>query len=282
MIPLSLKSKIENHLNEQVSDIIAVYGGDINKTVKILTENSGAYFLKWNPNSPEGMFNAEAAGLQLLASAGTELEIPSVILADDDFLMMDFIEEADTGNSFEFGIQLAKLHKKTNELHGLDHSNFIGRLPQTNKYYADWMDFFIRERLEPQVKLAIDSGKLSKKHLSIFDRVMNFTYVIFPDEPPSLLHGDLWGGNYMFTMDGRASIYDPAVYYGHREMDLAMTHLFGGFDPAFYEGYNSEYPLQKGYEERFKLCNLYPILVHTNLFGGGYVSRAEQILNRFF
>jgi fructosamine-3-kinase len=282
MIPESIKSKIESHLEDFISSMSPLYGGDINKAVKIEMDSGDQFFLKWNPHSPEGMFEVEAKGLELLSSAGSELVIPEVYLAANDFLLMEFIEESNSGDFFEFGVQLARLHKKTNELFGLDHSNFIGRLPQSNKYHNDWLEFFVRERIEPQVKMAIDSGKISKKYATTFHRPFNYTYVVFPEEPPALVHGDLWGGNFMFTTSGKTSIYDPAVYYGHREMDIAMTQLFSGFSPEFYEGYNEEYPLKKGYQERIKLCNLYPLLVHANLFGGSYVSQSEALLNRFF
>jgi len=132
------------------------------------------------------------------------------------------------------------------------------------------------------VNKAMEGGLLSNKYSRIFERVFNYTYVIFPDEPPALLHGDLWSSNYLFTKQGQAAIYDPAVYYGHREMELAMTTLFGGFNPAFYDGYQTEYPLQTGWEERQKLCQLYPLLVHALLFGGNYVQQSKALLDRFF
>ena len=141
---------------------------------------------------------------------------------------------------------------------------------------------FFRERIEPLTKQAVDKGLLNNKYCSIFERVFNYTYDIFQHEPHSLLHGDLWSGNYFFTKQGHAAIYDPAIYYGHREMDLAMTKLFGGFTPAFYDGYQTEYPLQSGWKERQKLCQLYPLLVHAILFGGNYVRQAKSLLDRFF
>ncbi len=282
MIPERIKHIIEETFNDRMVSVKPQSGGDINQAAKIETDSGDRFFLKWNSSAPEDMFEAEAKGLELLDSALTDLVIPEVILIDDNFLLLEFIEESNTGDSFHFGIQLAKLHKKTNELFGLDHSNFIGKLPQQNKYHADWLEFFMRERLEPQVKMAIDSGKLESAFHSIFDRVMNYTYVVFPDEPPALLHGDLWGGNYMFNAEGKACLYDTAVYFGHREMDIAMTQLFGGFSTDFYRGYNDEYPLEKGFEERSRLCNLYPVLVHCNLFGGHYCSQAEALLKRFF
>ncbi len=282
MIPINITAIIESELGFKISSQETLHGGDINKAAKIETGSGDRFFLKWNNHTPGDFFESEARGLDLLRSADSELIIPEVFLIRNNFLLLEYIEESDTGDSFDFGVQLAKLHKKTNELFGLDHSNYIGKLSQRNGYHPNWLEFFIRERLEPQVKLAIDSGKLPKNLLSIFDRVMNYTYVVFPDEPPALLHGDLWNGNYLFNSEGKASTYDPAVYFGHREMDLAMTRLFGGFDSDFYQGYNEEYPLEKGYEERFKLCNLYPVLVHANLFGGHYCSQAEALLKRFF
>ncbi len=282
MIPESIQFSIQEATGSKVVEQEALHGGDINQAVKLEMDSGERYFLKWNTYTPADMFEKEALGLELLASAGSELQIPEVIGFGDTFLLLEYIEESNTGNSFEFGVQLAKMHRKSNELFGLDDSNYIGRLPQSNKYHADWLEFFMRERLEPQIKTAIDSGKLPKRYSSIFERVMNYTYVVFPDEPPALLHGDLWAGNYMFTVDGRISIYDPAVYFGHREMDIAMTKLFGGFSQDFYNGYNEEYPLKKGYEDRLKLCNLYPVLVHVNLFGGGYIGKAEALLKQFF
>ena len=282
MIPESIKLTIQSQLEVEIVKVKPLHGGDINSATRIETESGDRFFLKWNTSAPEDMFVKEAKGLELLDSSLTSLIIPEVLLVDRNFLVLEFIEESNTGSSFDFGVQLAKLHRKSNELFGLDHSNYIGKLPQQNKYHVEWLEFFFRERLEPQVKMGIDSGIFDSSLHSIFDRVMNYTYVVFPDEPPALLHGDLWSGNYMFNQDGEPCIYDPAVYYGHREMDIAMTRLFSGFDADFYNGYNEEYPLQKGADERFKLCNLYPILVHANLFGGHYVHEANILLKRFF
>lgn len=280
-IPSSIREAIEQHLCGAILHSSPVSGGAINRCARLHTE-AGAFFLKWNESAPTDMFAKEAKGLELLASAQSGLIIPEVILKENNFLLLNYIQEAKTSNSYLFGSKLALLHKTTNELFGLDHNNYIGVLPQSNQYYPNWLDFFVRERIEPQVKMAIDSGRIDSSFVSIFDRVLNFTYVRFPDEPPALLHGDLWNGNYRWTTEGNAAIYDPAVYFGHREMDIAMTRLFGGFDQQFYDGYNDIYPLEDGVEERIKLCNLYPILVHTNLFGGGYVHKAIRLLKQFF
>jgi fructosamine-3-kinase len=208
--------------------------------------------------------------------------IPEVISHNNSYLLLEYLEEEKQGNDFQFGVDIAKLHKSSNELFGFSEDNYIGPIDQSNRYHADWLEFFIRERIEPLVNKAMEGGLLSNKYSRIFERVFNYTYVIFPDEPPALLHGDLWSGNYLFTKQGQAAIYDPAVYYGHREMELAMTTLFGGFNPAFYDGYQTEYPLQTGWEERQKLCQLYPLLVHALLFGGNYVQQSKALLDRFF
>lgn len=280
-IPTPITETVEKHINAKIVSAQRVSGGDINQSARLQTE-AGVFFMKWNESAPSTMFQTEAKGLKLLASAESGLVVPETILVGDDFLLMEHIEEADSGNSYLFGSKLALMHKTSNKQFGLDYSNFIGRLPQSNSLHGDWLEFFVRCRIEPQVKMAIDSGKLDSSFQSIFDRVMNYTYVQFPEEAPALVHGDLWNGNYMWTTNGEAAIYDPAVYFGHREMDIAMSRLFGGFDREFYEGYDSIYPLENGWEERIKLCNLYPILVHANLFGGGYIEQAIRLLKQFF
>jgi len=282
MLPDHLKVDIEKILFAPIQKITRLSGGDSSLAYKLELEDEQAFFLKYQAEPLPQIFQKEAMGLKLLSEAQTELKIPSVIHASDHFLLLEFLEESKQGSSFEFGIQLARLHKQSNELFGYSESNFIGNLPQSNRYHAHWLEFFIRERIEPLVKNAIDQKLLSSKYVRIFERVFNYTYVIFPEEPPSLLHGDLWSGNYFFCTNGQAAIYDPAPYFGHREMDLAMTKLFGGFEFAFYDGYQTEYPLSPGYEERFKLCQLYPILVHALLFQGDYVRQAKSLLDRFF
>jgi len=282
MIPSRIQQVIEEETGLFVSGSEQLSGGDINQAARLDMMSGERFFIKWNTDAPDDMFKAEAEGLRLMASSATELNIPEIYLEHKEFLLLEFLEESRSGNFYEFGRQLAIMHRHTEDTFGLDHANYIGRLPQSNTHQPDWMEFFVRERLEPQIKMAVDSGKLPPKYAHTFDRPFNYTYIRFPDEPPALVHGDLWGGNFMFTADQKAAVFDPAVYFGHREMDLAMTRLFRGFNPDFYKGYQDEYPLEDGYEERFKLCNLYPILVHANLFGGGYVDQAQALIDRFF
>ncbi len=283
MIPKRIKKEIERIVQGKITSIVPQHGGDINHSVKLIFGDKTELFLKWNTSAPAKMFEAEAKGLDLLRSGKTGLTIPNIIWVGNDFLLMDFVKEepALQDSSFNFGRALANIHKSTSSQFGLDHHNYIGKLPQRNTKHNSWPEFFIAERIEPLLKLGIDSGKLNKKFSSNIDLLTKITENLFPIEPPSLIHGDLWSGNYMFTAKGKASIYDPAVYYGHREMDLAMTRLFGGFNLQFYKGYEAEYPLEDGFEERLSLCNLYPVLVHAVLFGGNYWQSASTTILKY-
>jgi fructosamine-3-kinase len=196
---------------------------------------------------------------------------------------MDFLETGSRRSTFweDFGRALAQLHRKSQESFGLEHDNYIGSLPQSNKTHASWSEFFIQERLEAQLKRARDRNKIGGDILLRMEKLFHRLEGLFPFEPPALLHGDLWSGNFFCGVDGEACIFDPAVYFGHREMDIGMSKLFGGFDPAFYQAYNAEWPLGDDWENRVDIANLYPLLVHVNLFGGGYLSQVRSILQRF-
>ncbi len=283
MFPETYKNEIQRELDTEIIFFASVHGGDINQAAKVKTDSGTQFFVKWNDSVPGSMFEAEAKGLSLLRSGGTNLEVPEARLINKNFLVLNWIEEGGgrEHSSHEFGRELAKLHQNTADSFGLDHDNYIGRLPQSNTKHTNWADFFALERIEPQVKMGIESGKLTRSVLKEVEGLYKKLGSIFPTEQPTLIHGDLWSGNYMFTKKGNASIYDPAVYYGHREMELAMTRLFGGFSANFYEGYNEEYKLEGGFDSRVNICNLYPILVHANLFGGSYCRQAENIIKRY-
>lgn len=283
MIPDHIKSVIELKLDDEIISSKTQSGGDINHASIIKLSDGKSLFLKWNSSAYEYMFEAESKGLKILSDANTDLLIPDVVEAEKDFLLLSLLVPGseNSESAYNFGTELAKLHKQSADTFGLDHDNFIGKLPQSNNQHQNWADFFVSERIEPQIKVGIQTGKFESDLIPIVDALHKTVQDLFPNEQPALLHGDLWSGNYMFTKSRIASIYDPAVYYGHREMDIAMTRLFGGFSSDFYEGYNSEYPLADGFEGRVELCNLYPILVHANLFGGGYVRRANEILRQY-
>jgi fructosamine-3-kinase len=283
-----LESQLGRKLRQKIHirRISPISGGSINHAARIDTTN-GVFFLKANDAFLfPGMFEKEARGLQLLREPKL-FTLPDVIMTGDEegysFLLLKFIESRARKTDFweSFGTSLAKLHRHTSPRFGLTEDNYIGSMIQSNREHNRWPDFFREERIDKQMKLSIDSGKLNASDsISISRLFLNFESII-PEEPPALLHGDLWSGNFISGLDGEPCLIDPAIYYGHREMDLAMTRLFGGFEEPFYEAYNNEYPLSSGFEERVDIHNLYPLLVHVNLFGGEYISRVRVILKKF-
>lgn len=264
--------------------ITRLHGGDINDVFK-LNISSDSYCIKLNSAKRyPGMFEAEADGLKALSACNT-LTVPLPISTGEidgtSYLIMEYIESGlrSEGAERAMGRGLADLHQITSEAFGWSRSNYIGSLPQFNNSHKTWVEFFIQSRLIPQMDMA--QNYLSESDRKTFDALFAELPDIFPNELPSLLHGDLWGGNWMPTTDEGACIYDPAVYYGHREMDIAMTRLFGGFGPTFYDVYNEVFPLAGGWRERSAICNLYPLLVHVNLFGAGYLSQIRDVLSKF-
>jgi fructosamine-3-kinase len=291
-LPGSLIEQLAERLTEHVGqpvdieEAFSLGGGSINDAWRLETD-AGRFCLKTNnADRFPSMFEAEADGLRRLRDAGP-LRVPEVIAHgedhDDSFLLMEWVESGNSGPAFwaDFGCGLAQLHRHTQEHFGLDRQNYIGSLVQRNAPAGEWPSFFIHQRLEPQLKLARDRKRVEAGMAFRFERLFHQLDKLFPAEPPALLHGDLWSGNFLCDSQGRPVLIDPAVYYGHREMDLAMTKLFGGFDEALYTAYHAEWPLEKGWVERVDLCNLYPLLVHVNLFGGGYVEQVEAVLRRF-
>jgi fructosamine-3-kinase len=265
-------------------NIFPVGGGSINVSYKLETDK-GIFFLKENAGKFPGMFEAETKGLVILKNANAFV-VPDVIFCQSDdstsILILEWLEHGIPKKDawLEAGKKLALLHKNFSDAFGLDHGNYIGSLAQSNEKHKTWEEFFSHERILPQLKLARDGRKIDAAICNAAERFCKMIPEIFPKEKPSLLHGDLWSGNFFFSTNGPA-IFDPAVYFGHREMDLAMTKLFGGFDADFYSGYEEEFPLEKKWKSRIDFCNLYPLLVHVNLFGGGYVNDVKQVLEKF-
>lgn len=288
MVPDTVRQAIQQALDADIRSAQRISGGSINEAARLTLSEGNDCFLKWNRTADPDMFAKEKEGLALLSAADTELKIPAVLATGQSedgtgFFVQKFVEEGRAaGYSAEhFGQALAQLHRHHDEQFGLDHDNYIGRLPQSNRRHDRWIDFFIEERMEPQLRMATDAGKLNSGTVARFEAMYQQLPDIFPEEPPSLIHGDLWGGNYFYDANGRATIYDPAVYYGHREIELAFTYLFGGFSGDFYRAYEQAYPLEPDFGQRKDLYNLYPLLVHTNLFGGSYARQVESIIRRF-
>jgi len=292
MLPLSIVPEIEkllkNHCQQEalIDETIAVGGGSINAAYR-LSYAGKLFFLKYNDASRFPlMFEKEALGLKLL-NESKSLRIPKIIghsgEGQTSFLLLEFINQGQPDKQFweDFGHGLASMHRNTHATFGLDHSNYIGSLKQDNTAENNWPDFFTHQRLQPQIKLAKQQALLSSKTLADFEKLFKLLPSLFPEEAPALLHGDLWSGNFLCSATGEAVLIDPAVYYGHREMDIGMSKLFGGFHPHFYEAYNEVWPLEKGWQQRVDLCNLYPILVHVNLFGGDNVRQLESCLGKY-
>ncbi len=288
-IPAALTARLETTLGAPVTDTRAVFGGDINQAA-VFSAGDARYFVKWNTSAPPQMFPTEAHGLRLLAEPGA-LRVPDVIAQGDAedgapaFLVLEYIEtgrkRGDTTMA-AFGAGLAELHRATAEQHGLDCDNFIGRLPQPNTPSPSWAAFYRDQRIGYQMELARERGRLPKHREDLLTRLMERLPAILGDGdiPASLIHGDLWGGNYLVDANGDAVLIDPAVCYGHREMDLAMSELFGGFSARFYEAYQATWPTP-GYDERRALYQLYYILVHLNLFGESYGGRVDALAARY-
>jgi len=261
-------------------------GGCINHTLR-LTTSEGVFFLKWQDSIPDDMFEKEAKGLGLLAASGT-IKIPEVIghgkWKNRNYLLLEYIEGSSMLNKYweDFGASLAQMHRQnTQSTYGLDHKNYIGKLPQPNDFQDDWINFLIKERFEFQLKLAIDRDLLDNKFIDRYRRFYDLLPNLLPVARPALIHGDMWSGNVMVGADGKVCLIDPAVYYGHREIELAFTQMFGGFSRAFYDSYHDAYPLEPGFEERVAIYNIYPHMVHVNLFGTSYLSGVESVLSRY-
>ncbi|GIV39701.1 MAG: fructosamine kinase [Thermonema sp.] len=261
-----------------------LHGGCINEAALLRCENE-IFFIKWNSRHPVSFFEAEAQNLHLLQG---KVCVPQVYgqgeCAGHAFLLLEGIEQgAKQGQRFWENVaeQLVLLHRSRGDAFGLDYNNYIGALPQDNTPCQDGAAFFFERRLLPLIEKASAMGRLQRRHEQAAFRLAKRLPDLLPDEPPVLLHGDLWSGNVMADRQGRAVFIDPATYYGCREIDLAMMQLFGGFDAVFWEAYRQMYPWQAGFEERVAVWNLYPLLVHLILFGDAYRPAIERTLQRF-
>lgn len=291
-LPGALRETLGAQLGAPVTHDEPVYGGDINQAARF-EAGGAAYFVKWSADAPRAMFPAEAHGLRLLRAPGT-IRVPEVIAQGDAngacpaYLVLEWVEIGGRRGGCETAMEalgegLARLHRIEADEHGLDRDNFIGRLPQPNAPVARWGEFYRDRRIGAQAEIARKRGRLPARRADLLARLIARLPDLLDDaiSPPSLLHGDLWGGNYLVDEGGAPVLIDPAVYYGHREMDLAMTELFGGFSTRFYDAYHAVYPVDPGYGDRRALYQLYYLLVHLNLFGESYGGRVDSIAARY-
>jgi len=283
-----IKNRIEKELNCRIISSKSVGGGCINDAETILTSDNRSFFLKKNFSTPDDMFFKEANGLRELRKANA-IRVPEVILVDKNFILLEQINSGRKSKTFDedFGRAFAKLHQFTAKHFGFYEDNYIGSTPQKNipsdEEKNNWIKFYFNKRILFQYKLLESKGyadsSLKKRVASLENKIEEI--LSGSQNVPSLLHGDLWSGNYMVDKYGNACLIDPAVYYGNREADLAMTKLFGGFNSAFYKSYNEAFPLPDGYEYRENVYKLYHIMNHLNLFGGGYYHQTISLMDYY-
>jgi len=284
----SLISHIAQESGMDIRECRPVSGGDISSAFKIVSANGMTCFLKVNAKPfAEEMFIAEKKGLEAIRQTNT-IAVPRVLLTgkieDKSFLLMEYIESKHPSDSDfrRLGTNLAQLHLSSTDTFGFDTDNFIGSLPQSNRKHDNWAEFYWEERIYPQLKKALTQHLIDKNEIPSDDRAVPLFEAILGAPKPALVHGDLWGGNYLISLDERPVLIDPAVYYGHSMADIAMTRLFGGFSPAFYDAYHEIIPKSEHYNTQVELYQLYYLLVHLNLFGSGYYSSVSSILRRYF
>ena len=262
-----------------------VGGGCINQGYAVTDDSNRTYFVKLNQAARVSMFAAEALGLQQMLETAT-ICVPQPITwgvsADSAFIVLEWLElgsRGDTSAWQQMGRQLAAMHShSSSQAFGWEQNNTIGSTPQINTWKTDWVEFYTQHRLGYQFQLARRQGGNFPQQEQLLSAIPQLLADHQPQ--PSLVHGDLWGGNAAFTTTGKPVIIDPATYFGDREVDLAMTELFGGFPAAFYQGYNELSPLDPGYKRRKTLYNLYHILNHFNIFGGSYESQANRMIQQ--
>ncbi len=286
---------ISTHISEtlakdfQILQQHSIGGGSINSAYKVTSTDAHEYFVKLNSASLEFIFQVEYDSLnellQVMATDASIMQIPKPVCfgttGSQSYLVLEYIPMTSRGDGRLMGQALARMHRITAEQFGWYQDNIIGSTPQSNQQHSDWPGFWREERMIPQFKMLYDKGY--KNYLKPLDDKLlkNLDTLLGNHKPaPSLLHGDLWSGNYAYTADGKPVIFDPAIYYGDREADMAMTELFGGFGADFYAAYNASWPLDSGYAQRKTLYNLYHILNHANLFGTTYLNQAVGMMER--
>lgn len=274
-----MKRAIETILNTRVTSIEPVTGGSISQAAVVETV-FGRYFAKWNEHPIDDQFEREADGLEALRKAKTALRVPMPIAWRRGLIVMEYLEPAPARDDFDevFGRGVADLHRNSASRFGFDHDNYCGTTRQPNRWTKKWADFYADHRLRHIVSLS--NFGAAEQH--VFEELIQRLPALLETrrEPPSLIHGDLWAGN-RHNAGGEPAILDPAPYYAHREAELGMMNLFGNYSPRVWDAYDEAYPLQPGWRERLPLYELYHILNHHVLFGGGYLAQALAVAKRY-
>lgn len=281
----SQRRHLEQLLGSAVRSVATVAGGDINDSYRIGLSDGRRLFVKTKRHPPPHFYAREAEGLAFLAAglAAEVLRVPAVIAYSPAALVLEFLDLAPPSPEVDerLGRGLADLHRASPGRFGLAQDNYIGTLPQENGELSRWAEFYGQARLLAQARLPQAERLLDRTLRRRLERlVARLDDLVGEPEPPARLHGDLWGGNWLSTKQG-PFLVDPAVYGGHREVDLAMMRLFGGFSERVFQAYAEAMPLSVGHEERVDLYQLYPLLVHVNLFGAGYLGGVSRIVSRY-
>ena len=274
---------IEHHFGREPSRIVKLTGGDINEVYQAFLPEKSVVIKINNSQSLPQLFEKEKQGLALLSRSTFIVPKPIKIgsINDTPFLIMDYIEQGNSLNWAVFGEKLAQLHQIEGKYFGLDHDNYIGSLEQVNQECGAWSEFYTNHRLLALTAKARNQGLFEKKHCIWVEKLCHRLDELIPTCKPSLIHGDLWSGNLLIHTSGHPALIDPAVYFGHPEMDWAMLSLFGSYPEEAMDGYLNVNPLEKGLNERMDIHQLYPLLVHLILFGKGYLSGVESTLKKY-
>ena len=277
--------RAEELLGTSVVATSPVAGGDIATATRLRLSSGQTALMKTLPHAPEGFFEAEAAGLRWLAEVDGGVPLPAVLAAASDCVVLEWVEQSSktpVEAAVAFGHPLAATHAAGADGWGLDHDGFIGRLPLPNRPADSWAEFYAVRRVLPYLKLARDRDAVTETDAAAVEAVVGKLTGLVPDEPPARLHGDLWNGNCLWGQDLAIHVIDPAAHGGHREVDLAMLHLFGLTHlPRVMAAYDEAHPLADGWEDRLGIHQLFPLLVHACMFGGGYGARAGTVAARY-
>lgn len=265
-----------------ITSVDPVSGGCIHQALRVQTASGECFILKQDPGKYADVFQRESEGLETLRVSGGPV-IPDIYLVGDEYLLLSDLQPAPRCKDFWqiYGQQLAVVHLKQNPRFGFENDNYIGSNPQENTWMENGWEFYRDLRIKNQIKWANDRSLLDTKDIRKFENLLVQLPELIPEQPASLIHGDLWSGNLISDNGGKPALIDPAVYYGWAEADLAMTDLFGRYPEEFFKAYAEINPLEKGYRSRFPLYNIYHLLNHLNLFGKGYLSQIRSILDRY-